>query len=114
MRDARLGPGNQWRNAMRALFVGGVIDNSEMDMDPGRPPVHYPENSGGGHARYRLHLVGEQADGSIAYAVYGAPELADDEVARVTEERAYARRFDATPLRPEDLGSEADIDRRSA
>ncbi|HDS1103228.1 MULTISPECIES: hypothetical protein [Stenotrophomonas] len=82
---------------MRALFVGGVVDNSEMDLEGSHPPVHYPEDTGGGHSRYRLHQVGHGADGSVAYAVYGAPELADDEVARVAEERAYARRFEATP-----------------
>ncbi len=82
---------------MRALFVGGVVDNSEMDLEGSHPPVHYPEDTGGGHSRYRLHQVGHGADGSVAYAVYGAPDLADDEVARVAEERAYARRFEATP-----------------
>lgn len=97
---------------MRALFVGGVVDNSEMDLEGGRPPVHYPENSGGGHARYRLHQVGERADGSIAYAVYGAPDLPEEEVERVIEERAYERRFDATPVRAEDLTSEASGDDR--
>ena len=91
---------------MRALFVGGVVDNSEMDIEGGRPPVHYPENSGGGHARSRLHQVGERADGSLAYAVYGAPGLPEDEIERVIEERAYGRRFEATPMRPEDLASE--------
>lgn len=91
---------------MRALFVGGVVDNSEMDLEGGRPPVHYPENSGGGHARYRLHQVGERADGSIAYAVYGAPDLPEEEVERVIEERAYERRFDATPVRVDDFGNE--------
>lgn len=85
---------------MRALFVGGVVDNNEMDLEGNRPPVHYPENSGGGHARYRLHQVGERADGSVAYAVYGAPDMADEDVDRVAEERAYARRFDAPPTRP--------------
>jgi hypothetical protein len=97
---------------MRALFVGGVVDNSEMDLEGGRPPVHYPENGGGGHARYRLHQVGERADGSIAYAVYGAPDLPEDEVERVIEERAYVRRFDATPVRADDLGSEGSGDDR--
>lgn len=82
---------------MRALFVGGVVDNSEMDLEGSHPPVHYPEDTCGGHSRYRLHQVGHGADGSVAYAVYGAPDLADDEVARVAEERAYARRFEATP-----------------
>jgi hypothetical protein len=82
---------------MRALFVGGVVDNSEMDLDTAQPPVHYPEDTGGGHSRYRLHQVGRQTDGSVAYAVYGAPDITDEEVARVAEERAYARRFEAEP-----------------
>ena len=82
---------------MRALFIGGVVDNSEMDLDGNLPPVHYPENSGSGRPRYRLHQVGQRADGSIAYAVYGAPDLADQEVERVADERGYARRFEATP-----------------
>ncbi len=98
---------------MRALFVGGVVDNSEMDLEGGRPPVHYPENGGGGHARYRLHQVGERSDGSIAYAVYGAPDLHEEEIARVIEERAYGRRFDASPVRAEDLGSEPESRERS-
>ncbi|GGD47073.1 hypothetical protein [Pseudoxanthomonas indica] len=85
---------------MHALFVGGVIDNKEVDLEDGRPPIHYPENSGGGHPRYRLHFVGEGDGGRAVFAVYGAPDLADDEVERVIEERAYARRFDATPKRP--------------
>lgn len=82
---------------MRALFIGGVVDNSEMDLDGSRPPIHYPENSGSGRPRYRLHQVGQRDDGSIAYAVYGAPDLADQEVERVADERGYARRFEATP-----------------
>ena len=86
---------------MRVLFVGGVADNYEMDMDDRQPPVHYPENTGSGHSRYNLHQVGEREDGSIAYAVYGAPDLADEEIERITEERAYARRFDARPTRPD-------------
>lgn len=84
---------------MHALFVGGVIDNKEIDLEDGRPPVRYPENTGGGHSRYRLHSVGEGDGGRTVFAVYGAPNLADDEVARVIEERAYARRFEATPMR---------------
>lgn len=82
---------------MRALFVGGVVDNSEMDMEGALPPVHYPQDTGSGQPRYRLHQVGKQADGSVAYAVYGAPDMADDEVTRVADERAYARRFEAEP-----------------
>lgn len=82
---------------MRALFIGGVVDNSEMDLDEGQPPVHYPENSGGGRPRYRLQQVGKRDDGSIAYAVYGAPELDASEVERLAQERGYARRFEASP-----------------
>jgi len=58
--------------------------------------VHYPENTGGGQARYSLHHVGRR-DGDIAYAVYAAPDLADAEVSRIADERDYARRFEATP-----------------
>ena len=81
---------------MRALFVGGTVDNSELDIDGAEPPLHYPENTGGGRPRYRLHQIGVR-DGEIAYAVYGAPELATEEVDRVVEERDYARRFSARP-----------------
>ena len=79
---------------MRALFVGGPVDNSELDLDGDTPPAHYPPDTGSGASRYRLHRVGRQ-DGRVAYAVYGAPELPEDEIARVSEERAYARRFQA-------------------
>ena len=81
---------------MRALFVGGAVDNSELDMDGASPPLHYPENTGGGQSRYNLHHVG-QRDGSVAYAVYAAPDLANAEVKRISDERDYARRFEATP-----------------
>ncbi|MEE7546897.1 hypothetical protein HF319_07540 [Xanthomonas sp. Kuri4-1] len=85
---------------MRALFIGGVVDNSEMDLEDAPPPLHYPENTGAGRPRYRLHQVGEREDGSVAYAVYGAPELGDDEVSQIAEERGYARRFGAQPEAP--------------
>jgi len=84
---------------MRALFVGGTVDNSELDMDRPEPPAHYPEDSGAGRSRYRLHHVGRH-DRDIAYAVYAAPDLADAEVERIAGERDYARRFDATPSAP--------------
>lgn len=84
---------------MRALFIGGLVDNSELDMDGLQPPMHYPENTGAGRTRYRLHHVGER-DGAIAYAVYAAPEMADKEVQRIADERDYARRFSATPATP--------------
>jgi hypothetical protein len=81
----------------RALFVGGAVDNSELDLDGrGAPPLHYPEDTGGGRPRYRLHHVGRCEDG-IAYAVYAAPEMADGDVERISNERDYPRRFDATP-----------------
>lgn len=81
---------------MRALFVGGTVDNSELDLDATQPPAHYPENTGAGRARYRLHHVGRQ-DHAIAYAVYAAPDLADHEVLRIAAERGYPRRFAAIP-----------------
>jgi hypothetical protein len=84
---------------MRALFVGGTVDNSEMEMPQSVPPIHYPENTGAGLPRYQLHHVGRN-DGDIAYAVYAAPDLADEEVQRVAHERGYARRFAATPMAP--------------
>lgn len=84
---------------MRALFIGGLVDNSELDLDGTQPPMHYPENTGAGRTRYRLHHVGER-DGQIAYAVYAAPEMGDDEVLRIAGERDYPRRFSATPSDP--------------
>lgn len=81
---------------MRALFVGGVIDNSELDMNGDMPPLHYPPDTGGGQPRYRLHQVG-RSNGAVAYAVYGAPELSYEQVRQVADERAYPRRFDAEP-----------------
>lgn len=81
---------------MRALFVGGMVDNSELDMARDAPPLHYPEDTGGGRSRYELHHVGRSGD-AIAYAVYAAPGLAASEVERIARERDYARRFDATP-----------------
>ncbi|MCD7099276.1 hypothetical protein [Stenotrophomonas sp. MMGLT7] len=86
---------------MRALFIGGVVDNSEMDLEGTRPPLHYPENTGSGTPRYRLYGAGE-VDGEVVYAIYGAPELPEEEVARIAEERGYARRFGAAaePVTP--------------
>lgn len=79
---------------MRALFVGGLVDNSELDLQGDRPPVHYPENGGSGQSRYRLSRIGRQDD-AVVYAVYAAPELDEGEVQRVVGERDYARRFAA-------------------
>jgi hypothetical protein len=84
------------QHVMRALFIGGTIDNSEMDID-GAPPVHYPASTGAGRPRYRLHQLGKR-DGEVAYAVYAAPEMDDKDVQRIVEERDYARRFLATPV----------------
>lgn len=80
---------------MRALFVGGTIDNSELDLEGGQPPLRYPENGGAGQARYRLDRIGRRDD-EVVYAVYAAPELASEEVGRVSGERDYARRFQAS------------------
>jgi hypothetical protein len=71
------------------------VDNSELDLDESEAPQHYPPNTGTGRARYRLHHVGRQQHTPV-YAVYAAPDLADDEVIRVAHERDYARRFDAS------------------
>lgn len=79
---------------MRALFVGGPVDNSELDLD-GVAPLHYPPNTGSGQSRYRLHHVGKHRQ-RVVYGVYGAPDLSDAEVLRIAGERDYARRFDAT------------------
>lgn len=84
---------------MRALFIGGVVDNSELDLEGAQPPRHYPENTGGGQSRYRLHHVGMR-EGEIAYAVYAAPDLSDENVLKVSDERDYSRRFDAMPAAP--------------
>ncbi len=82
---------------LRALFVGGVVDNSELDMDGPQPPMHYPEDTGGGAARYRLRQLGRRDGGEIVYAVYGAPDVSEAFVEQVADERDYARRFEATP-----------------
>lgn len=87
---------------MRALFIGGTVDNSELDLAGGDPPLRYPPDTGAGLPRYQLHHVGRR-DGAIAYAVYAAPELDDAEVTRTAEERGYARRFHATPQPADEL-----------
>ena len=83
---------------MRALFVGGPVDNSELDINATTPPTHYPPDTGSGQSRYRLQQVGRRGD-AIVYAVYGAPDSADDDVIAIAGERDYARRFDAEPQR---------------
>jgi len=77
---------------MRALFIGGTVDNSELDMEGRTPPVNYPPDGGMAHGRYRLFEVGSSG-GEPVYAVYAAPGLAPDAVARVIDERDYPRRF---------------------
>lgn len=76
----------------RALFVGGTVDNSELDLEGTNPPVNYPPNSGTPNGRYRLYEVGK-IDGDAVYAVYAAPDLSPDVVERVIDERGYPRRF---------------------
>jgi hypothetical protein len=78
---------------MRAFFVGGVTDNSELDLDVGgAPPAHYPPNTGSGVHRYRLQQSFER-EGELIFAVYAAPEMSDAEVERIVVERNYAGRF---------------------
>lgn len=79
---------------MRALFVGGTVDNVEVEIDGSEPPVNYPPQTGSGQSRYRLHLVGKQDD-AVVYAVYGAPDIPADQVQQTASERDYARRFEA-------------------
>jgi len=79
---------------MRALFVGGVIDNNELDMDGPEPPRLYPPETGSGQSRYRLHAVG-RGDGAVVCAIYGAPDMERDEILRISNERDHARRFGA-------------------
>lgn len=85
---------------MRALFIGGIVDNSELDLSEREPPQHYPPDTGTGRQRYELHHVGRR-NGGIVYAVYASPGLAEAEVMRVAQERDYARRFDAPAERIE-------------
>ena len=80
---------------IHALFVGGTIDNGEPDPHGKEPPQRYPPDTGGGQSRYRLHSIGRRED-EIVYAVYGGPDIAHDDVQRVSEEREYARRFEAS------------------
>jgi len=81
---------------MRALFVGGPVDNSELDIDAPTAPTHYPPDTGSGQSRYRLYQIGRRGD-EIVYAVYGAPDSAGDDVLAIADERDYARRFEAEP-----------------
>lgn len=76
---------------MRAFFVGGPTDNSELDLE-GEPPAHYPPDTGSGVRRYRLQQAVER-DGRMLYLVYAPPEMPDDEVQRIVEERNYPGRF---------------------
>lgn len=82
---------------MRALFVGGPVDNSELDIDAETPPTHYPPDTGSGQSRYRLHQVGRKGE-EVVYAVYGAPGSDEQQVAAAAEERDYARRFEAVAM----------------
>jgi hypothetical protein len=80
---------------MKAFFVGGITDNSELDIDAERPPARYPpEHTGTGVHRYRLHSTVER-DGHPLYAVYAPPEMDDAEVARIVVERRYPQRFES-------------------
>ena len=82
---------------MRALFIGGTVDNSELDLAGSEAPQRWPAE-GTGSQRYRLHHLGAQDERPV-YAVYAAPGLSDEEVMRIAGRREYARRFDATVIR---------------
>ena len=77
---------------MKAFFVGGITDNSEIELDGTHAPAHYPSQTGSGVHRYRLHSTGER-DGELLFAVYAPPEMDDAEVARIVAERRYPQRF---------------------
>jgi hypothetical protein len=78
---------------MKAFFVGGTTDNSELDLDCARAPAHYPATTGAGVHRYRLHAEVARDDGAALYAVYAPPEMAAAEVDRIVAERRYPERF---------------------
>jgi len=78
---------------MRAFFIGGTVDNSELDLTGRAPPPNYPPDTGAGVSRYALHRA-EERDGECLYAVYAAPGMAPDEVERIFDERGYGRRFE--------------------
>ena len=83
---------------MKAFFVGGITDNSELELDGAHAPAHYPNQTGSGVHRYRLHSTVER-DGEALFAVYAPPEMDDAEVARIVDERRYRQRF-AQGVRP--------------
>jgi len=84
---------------MKAFFVGGITDNSELELDGATAPARYPpEHTGSGVHRYRLHSTVER-DGQPLFAVYAPPEMDDAEVARIVAERRYPQRF-AQGVRP--------------
>ena len=79
---------------MKAFFVGGPTDNSELDLDVGggNAPAHYPPDTGTGVHRYRLERA-VQRDDRLLYAVYAPPEMKAADVDRIVSERASDRRF---------------------
>lgn len=84
---------------MRALFIGGPVDNSELDLPADAdPPASYPESSGSGRPRYKLHRVGQRGTEAV-FAVYAAPELTADAIEQVISERRYRQRFGETESR---------------
>jgi hypothetical protein len=79
---------------MKAFFVGGTTDNSEIDLDCAHAPAHYPPQTGAGVHRYRLHASVAGTDGQVLYAVYAPPEMAAGDVDRIVAERRYPQRFE--------------------
>jgi hypothetical protein len=79
---------------MKAFFVGGITDNSELDLDCTHAPVNYPPSTGTGVHRYRLHASVCGDDGAPLYAVYAPPEMAAADIDRIVAERRYPQRFE--------------------
>lgn len=79
---------------MCVLFVGGVVDNSEMDLEGNYLLVYYFEDIGGGYLCYWLYQVGKIVDGIVVYVVYGVLDMVDDEVGRIVDECVYVCCFE--------------------
>ena len=77
---------------MRAFFVGGPTDNSELDLETEIAPAHYPPDTGSGVYRYRLQRA-VQRNGRVQYVVYAPPDMDVAEVERTVVERKYSARF---------------------
>ena len=76
---------------MRALFVGGCLDASEIDLDGADPQLRYPENTQIGRPSYILHHLAKLPNGKLAYALYAPTTMAAIDVAQIASKRRYAQ-----------------------